>query len=222
MTPVRGQRDSQARFARRIDLGVRQASDGLQDQGATPVSEDFPQLPAGDLDAMNQAGGLVEHGGWEVEQDDERDLEEPMPSGGMMGPINWWALSPSAQATVLAGLSVWVTRLVRTFQIEWTEIPPWWYRHEGFIHELLALKQAREQVAYDPAEAESAPLTWLHNLSLARGRLRALRDSLGGDYRTCPEPRVPGWAALSGDESRTWQVEVERYAMDMTLRGSER
>ena len=67
---------------------------------------------------------------------------------------------------MLAGLSVWVARLVRTFQIEWTEIPPWWYRHEAFIHELLALRQAREQVAYDPAEAENAPLTWLHNPSV--------------------------------------------------------
>jgi len=181
--------------------------------------EDAP-APGRDLEAMQLAGELIDPDDWEASDLDDDDVEEPMSAGGMMGPINWWALSPSAQATVLAGLSVWVTRLVRTFQIEWTEIPPWWYRHEGFIHELLALKQAREQVAHDPAEAESAPLTWLHNLSLARGRLRALRDSLGGDYRTCPEPRVPGWAALSGDESRTWQVKVERFAMDMTTRGS--
>lgn len=177
-------------------------------------------MEGSDLEAMQLAGELVDPDEWEAGELEDDEEAQPMSSGGMVGPINWWALSPSAQATVLAGLSVWVTRLVRTFQIEWTEIPPWWYRHEGFIHELLALKQAREQVAYDPAEAESAPLTWLHNLSLARGRLRALRDSLGGDYHTCPEPRVQQWAMVSGDDSRSWQVEVERFAMDMTARGS--
>jgi len=157
---------------------------------------------------------------------DEDDLEqwegdfdpnqEPAVVGGMLqGPINWWALSPDAKATVLAGLSVWVAHLVRTFQIEWTEIPPWWYRHEGFIHELLALRQSRQQVAYDPAEPESASLTWLHNLSLTRNRLRALRDSLGGDARTCPEPRVPGWAQKQGEESLDWHREVEQFTMEL-------
>jgi len=162
-------------------------------------------------------GGGVDVGAW---QDAEGiDDDDVVGGGGLGGPINWWALSPTAQATVLAGLGVWVARLVRTFQIEWTEIPPWWYRHEAFIHELLALRQAREQVAYDPSEAESAPLTWLHNLSQARLRLRALRESLGGDYFTSPEPRTPEWALASGDEGRQWEVDVERFAMNLSRQG---
>ena len=92
-----------------------------------------------ELEEARLAGDLIDPDGvWDDDEDDEI-----VGGGGLVGPINWWALSPSAQATVLAGLSVWVARLVRTFKIEWTEIPPWWYRHEGFIHELLALRQAR-------------------------------------------------------------------------------
>ena len=182
-------------------------------------TDEHAGTPCDELEEARLAGELVDPDGpWD---DDDFDGEDGgvAGGGGLMGPINWWALSPSAQATVLAGLSVWVARLVRTFQIEWTEIPPWWYKHEAFIHELLALRQAREQVAYDPAEAESAPLTWLHNLAQARGRLRALREALGGDYYNAPQPRTPKWAMVDGDESRQWQVDVEQFAMDLSRQG---
>lgn len=156
-----------------------------------------------------------------AEWDEPVDDEDKVVVGTMAGPMDWWALSPDAQTVVLAGLSVWVARLVRTFQIEWTEIPPWWYRHEGFIHELLALRQSREQVAYDPAEAESAPLTWLHNLSLTRNRLRALRSALGGDYHNCPEPQPQEWARANSEEHQTWRVSVQQYAFDMARKAEE-
>ena len=179
------------------------------------------ETPRDELEEARLAGELVDPDGPWDDDDGDFDGEDDgvVGGGGLSGPINWWALSPSAQATVLAGLSVWVARLVRTFQIEWTEIPPWWYQHEAFIHELLALRQAREQVAYDPTEAESAPLTWLHNLSQTRQRLRALRDSLGGDYHKCPEPRTPKWAMTSGEECQKWQLEVEAFAMNLSRQG---
>lgn len=177
--------------------------------------EDRNATPRDELEEARLAGDLIDPDGvWD-------DDDEIVGGGGLVGPINWWALSPSAQATVLAGLSVWVARLVRTFQIEWTEIPPWWYRHESFIHELLALRQAREQVAYDPAEAENAPLMWLHNLSQSRQRLRAMREALGGDYRTCPEPRTPKWAMADDAEGQQWQTDIEGYAMALS-RGERR
>lgn len=172
------------------------------------------------MGARHESNELDDEGARQAEWDEAFDADEPV-IGTMAGPIDWWALSPDAQTAVLAGLSVWVARLVRTFQIEWTEIPPWWYRHEGFIHELLALRQSRQQVAYDPAEAESAPLTWLHNLSLTRNRLRALRSSLGGDYHNCPEPAPQEWAKVSSEENRAYQRDVEQYAIDRARKAEE-
>lgn len=145
-----------------------------------------------------------------------------MPDNDVIGgPIDWWTLSPQARAVILAGLGDWVRDLVRTFQIPWTEIPWWWYRHEGFVHELLALKQAREAMAYAPTEPEDAPLTWLHQLTIARGRLRALRDTLGGDARQCPDPDVQGWAAET-EQASEWGMELEAYAARQISEGGHR
>ena len=134
------------------------------------------------------------------------------------GPIDWWTLSPQARAVILAGLADWVRDLVRTFQIPWTEIPSWWYRHEAFVHELLALKQAREAMGYAPTEPEDAPLTWLHQLSLARGRLRALRETLGGTARECPPTDPQGWADAT-DEATEWGRQLEQYATGQMMEG---
>lgn len=133
-------------------------------------------------------------------------------------PIDWWAETPAARFARLAGLAVFVERLVRSHAIPATEIPPWWYRHEPFIHELLALMQARD-AAYDVNEAPSAPLTWLHNLNIARGRLRALTDRFGnpGGSEGPPEfTAVQSWAA-PGQRAEEWHVQFEKYMAEQMI-----
>lgn len=134
------------------------------------------------------------------------------------GPIDWWTLSPQARGVMLAGLGDWVRQLVRTFQIPWTEIPPWWYEHEGFVHELMALKQARESMAYSPSEPEDAPLHWLHQLTIARSRLRALREALGGTQQSSPVGDPQAWS-VDGDVAQQWGQQLEQYATEVVMTG---
>jgi len=81
------------------------------------------------------------------------------------------------RASILAELAPWVAWLVHDYALPVKTVPPCWYRHEAYIHELSALRGAwlinhlDEQVA-------SAPSDWHQVFHQTRTRLAEIGSEL--------------------------------------------
>jgi len=60
--------------------------------------------------------------------------------GQFVGPVHWPSLTQTERLQAFADLREWVEQLVDRFSIEIRVIPPCWYRHNGMVEALSALR----------------------------------------------------------------------------------
>lgn len=118
----------------------------------------------------------------------ERSVQPPpLPS-----PVKWYTLVYDDAVPVWNNLIPWVHWLVQRFAIPAKVVPPCWHGHEPIVEELAAIWTAYE-VLYDPTSPGSAAPSWLRELELALGRIRAVVATTGCTPREHRPDRVETW-----------------------------
>lgn len=87
---------------------------------------------------------------------------------------------------ILAELSPWVAWLVHDYALPVRTVPPCWYRHEAYVHELSALRGAW-LINYLDEQVASAPSDWHQVFHQTRSRLA----EIGSELRCGVEEHYP-------------------------------
>lgn len=91
----------------------------------------------------------------------------------LAGPTHWPHLSADDAAGTWAELAAWVAQLQARFaHLDHHVLPRCWYRHNGHVEALLALRD-HEQLSFGPSAPASAALDWFRALRDVEGLLRA-------------------------------------------------
>lgn len=108
------------------------------------------------------------------------------------GPVHWPSVLPEDAAAAWADLRDWVERLVDRYALDARVVPPCWFRHNGHVEALLALRDA-ERGCFEPSAPPSGGIEWFRALSEIEHRLvewSARTQCSTNDHR--PDPR-PAW-----------------------------
>ena len=131
------------------------------------------------------------------------------------GPLHWPSLPADLAAQEWAELAAWVTGLRARFPAALDEhvIPACWWRHNGHVEALAALRD-HEAESYSPMAPASAAVAWLRALRDVAALLHAWTAELGcagghHDGRPAPPaPSGPDWDAhVAADEARRLRAE---------------
>jgi len=126
------------------------------------------------------------------------------------GPLHWPSLPADLAAQEWAELAAWVTGLRARFPAALDEhvIPACWWRHNGHVEALAALRD-HEAESYSPMAPASAAVAWLRALRDVAALLHAWTAELGcagghhDDPPAPPGPAGPGWDAhVTADVAR--------------------
>lgn len=86
------------------------------------------------------------------------------------GPVHWPSLPAPVAEDAWAQLREWVEDLVDRFALDTRTVPPCWFRHNGLVEVLNALR-VHEQACFAPTAPQSAAMDWLRALREAEYRL---------------------------------------------------
>lgn len=78
----------------------------------------------------------------------------PGTSGGQAGPVHWPSVLPEDAETAWDDLREWVEQLVDRYALEARTVPPCWFRHNGHVEALVALRDA-ERACFGPSAPAS-------------------------------------------------------------------
>ena len=130
------------------------------------------------------------------------DLDE------MAGPTHWPDLSADEAADTWADLATWVARLQARFShLDHHVLPRCWYRHNGHVEALLALRD-HEQLSFGPLAPATAALDWLRALRDVEALLRAWTAQLA--CAAAHEERPVGRAVDPEDLRAVAEADVAR------------
>ena len=90
--------------------------------------------------------------------------------GEMGGPTHWPSLLPDEARQAWVDLRGWVEALVDRFGLETRVVPPCWYRHNGLVEPLSALRD-HERVSFSPNASPTAAVDWFRALRETEHRL---------------------------------------------------
>jgi hypothetical protein len=91
----------------------------------------------------------------------------------LAGPTHWPELPADEAADVWAELGAWVTRLQGRFaHLDHHVLPRCWYRHNGHVEALIALRD-HEQLSFSASAPATAALDWFRALRDVEALLRA-------------------------------------------------
>jgi len=111
------------------------------------------------------------------------------------GPVWWPRLIASDACQEWRELRVWVERLVDRFGLDVRAVPPCWYRHNGLVEALAALRDC-ERACYAPTASPAGGVEWLRAL---RDTERFCRDAAARTGCSANEHRP--------DPARAWQTD---------------
>jgi len=114
--------------------------------------------------------------------------------GQLAGPIHWPSLTETEEVSALADLREWVEQLVDRFAIEVRVIPPCWYRHNGMVEALSALRD-HERISFSDHGSPAGAVDWFRAFRDIEARLMDIaartqcsvqqhRDDVGRTWRT--------------------------------------
>ena len=115
----------------------------------------------------------------------------PVP-GQSGGPVHWPSVLPEDAEQAWAGLRAWVEQLVDRYGLDARTVPPCWYRHNGHVEALVALRDA-ERACYGPGAPPTGGMDWFRALYEIEHRLlewSARTQCSVHEHR--PDP-PPGW-----------------------------
>ena len=90
--------------------------------------------------------------------------------GQLAGPVHWPSLTETERLQAFGDLREWVEQLVDRFAIEVRVIPPCWYRHNGMVEALSALRD-HERACYAETASPTAAVDWFRALRDIEARL---------------------------------------------------
>ena len=79
--------------------------------------------------------------------------------GQLAGPVHWPSLTETERPLAIADLRDWVEQLVDRFAIEVRVIPPCWYRHNGMVEALSALRD-HERISFSEHGSPTGAVDW--------------------------------------------------------------
>ena len=100
--------------------------------------------------------------------------------GQLAGPVHWPSLTETERPRAFADLRDWVEQFVDRFAIEVRVIPPCWYRHNGMVEALSALRD-HERMSFSEHGSPTGAVDWFR---------RSERLSYGS-WTLRPEPNAP-------------------------------
>ena len=130
--------------------------------------------------------------------------------GGLTGPVHWPSVLPEDAAAAWADLRAWVEALVHRYALDARVVPPCWFRHNGPVEALVALRDA-ERACFGPSAPPTGGMDWFRALWEIEHRLvewSARTQCSTNDHRLDPSP--------------TWHLDQEAWdrfvADDLTAR----
>jgi len=79
------------------------------------------------------------------------------------GPVHWPSLAETERLQAFADLQEWVDQLVDRSSVEVRVIPPCWYRHNGMVEALSALRD-HERMSFSDHGSPTGAVSWLREL----------------------------------------------------------
>lgn len=117
------------------------------------------------------------------------------------GPVHWPSVLPEDSETAWVELREWVEQLVARYALDARVVPPCWYRHNGHVEALVALRDA-ERACFGASAAPSGGMDWFRALWEIEHRLvewSARTQCSTNDHR--PDP-IPTWDTDTAEWSR--------------------
>lgn len=134
------------------------------------------------------------------------------------GPLHWPAVTSNDAPRQWTELREWVAALMRRFEhLDHHVIPMCWWRHNGHVEALVALRD-QERMSYSDTSPPSAAVEWHRAFRYIEARLREWTATLAcgssHDPRTRPTPAVDDdeWAAFIADDAARRSAEDQRRA----------
>jgi hypothetical protein len=116
------------------------------------------------------------------------------------GPLFWPGVAAEDASAEWSSLRRWVERLVARFDLDYHCVPRCWYRHNGIVEALAALRD-HERVSYSDTAAPSAAVDWHRALRDIESRLREWTGSLACGALHEPIRARPG---IDSDDWSAW------------------
>jgi hypothetical protein len=119
------------------------------------------------------------------------------------GPLHWPDIPAVDLAAEFGGLCTWVKKLIERFpHLDHTIIPSCWWRHNGHVEALQALRD-HERVSYADSSPGTAGVEWHRALTLVEARLREWTAWCG-----CANGHREPIAQLPRIEASEWEAHV--------------
>ena len=106
------------------------------------------------------------------------------------GPVHWPSLLPEDADQAWADLRTWVAQLVDRYALDARTVPPCWFRHNGHVEALVALRDA-ERACFGPGAPASGGMDWFRALYEIEHRLiewSARTQCSVHEHRPDPQP----------------------------------
>ncbi len=137
------------------------------------------------------------------------------------GPLRWSNLTADEAASEWGELRAWVDRLVERFgHLDHHVIPACWFRHNGHVEALAALRD-HERICYADSSPATAAVDWHRAFHEIESRLREWTAGIpcgsSHDERTRPHrpPENDEWTAfVAGDVEKRRQAAVAHAVAD--------
>lgn len=104
--------------------------------------------------------------------------DKPQDFNDILGPVYWPGVSAAHSATAWIDLRRWVNELLERFpHLDHHVIPTCWWRHNGHVEALAALRD-HQRMCYDDSSPPTAAMEWHRAFRDIEGRLREWTSSL--------------------------------------------
>ena len=138
------------------------------------------------------------------------------------GPLHWPAVTSDDAPRQWSELRDWVAELMRRFEhLDHHVIPMCWWRHNGHVEALAALRD-QERMSYSDTSPPSAAVEWHRAFRDIEARLREWTATLPcgscHDPRPRPTPTVDEdeWAAYTADDTARRSADDRRRTRTVT------
>ena len=142
----------------------------------------------------------------------------PQEFDDILGPVYWPGVSAARSATAWTDLRRWVNELLERFpHLDHHVIPMCWWRHNGHVEALAALRD-HQRMCYDDSSPPTAAMEWHRAFRDIEARMRewtstlacgATHDPKGRPARAADENEWQRFVAADSEERAQYQPEQQ-------------